>query len=541
MKKSKKLLLAFIIITLVQVVIIIFWGFRKENLYWDEFYTLEGAHYFSSSNAEEHYIDEDPDYMIGEWLPISFVMDTLIVGKEESLFNEPLTKVLKKLTGYHNYSAYLNLAESILTPNKFSMWPSIGLNIIFFIVNQIVLFAMCKRLSDNETFPLAVCSMYGFSSICVSMALFIRCYMLATALVSLFTFFHVLYFEEDEDILVARIRRLVFLVLAIGALYIAHNDAQYSVIYGGIFVIAFSILLLNKKGIKRFLYYSVPMFGGGLFYLYTQTDYMKYIFDFQKSYGEANTAVASTLDGIVDFKFSYLPERVLEMGQIVGRYLFGSFFVMIAILCVAIMAVIIRHVGKTTDEKMVRWSPFVVIPSVVALLYIFIFAAFGLYEQVRYISFVFPELAIAAMVLIYTAFRTNKYKYSFVAAAILVIIVSVNFKGKVDMLYTGDRASMETVRAFDADSYILHAGNHRTSITYAAALVAEDGDEFFVYDDLKEGELENLENNLRDKMILVGYYGVSTEDVQDMLKDNGYQVDWIADTYNNVFFTAVRE
>lgn len=541
MKKSKKLLLAFMIITLVQVAIIIFWGFRKENLYWDEFYTLEGAHYFSSSNAEEHYIDEDPDYKIGEWLPISFVMDTLIVGKEESLFNESLTNVLKKLTGYHNYSAFLNLAESVLSLDEFSIWPSIIINTIFFVLNQIVIFAMCRRLSSNETFPIAVCSMYGFSSICVSMALFIRHYMWATLLVSLFTFFHVIYYDENSYTGIAHIKRTVFWALAVGTLYISHNVAQYCVIYGVLFVVAFSILLLIKKGIKRFLYYSVPMYGGGFFYLYSQTEYLKYLFDFQKSHSEANTAAAATLDGIAEFKLSYLPDRFLEMGQIVGRYLYGSFFVMVAILCVAILAVIIRYVGKTTDEKMVRWSPFAVVPSVVALLYILFFAAFGLYEQVRYISFVFPELAIASMVLIYTAFGTDKYKYSLVTATILVIIVSVNFKGKVDMLYTGDRVSMETVRAFGADSYILHAGNHRTSITYAAALVAEDGDEFFVYDDLKDGELENLENNLRDKMILVGYYGVSTEDVQDMLKDNGYKVDWIADTYNNVFFTAVRE
>ena len=259
MKKTNKLLLAFIIVTLIQVVIIFFWGFKKENLYWDEFYTLEGAHYFSNSNNEEHYIDDDPDYRVGEWIPISFVKDTLIVGEEESLFNEPLTDVLKKLTGYHNYSAFLNLAESLLSLNKFSIWPSIILNAIFFVLNQIVLFAMCKRLSDNKTFPLAVCSMYGYSSICVSMALFIRHYMLTTLLVSLFTYLHLLYFDEDSDSGWAHIKRVVFLVFAVGTLYIAHNVAQYSVIYGGMFVISFSVLLLRKNGIKRFIYYSIPI------------------------------------------------------------------------------------------------------------------------------------------------------------------------------------------------------------------------------------------------------------------------------------------
>jgi len=283
------------------------------------------------------------------------------------------------------------------------------------------------------------------------------------------------------------------------------------------------------------------MYGGGFFYLYTQTDYLKYIFDFQKSHGEANTAVAATLDGIVEFKISYLPDRVIEMGQLVGRYLYGSFFVMVVILCVAVLAAIIRHVGKSTDDKKNLWSPFVVVSSLAALLYILIFAAFGLYEQVRYTSFVFPELAIVSMVMIYSVFKTDKYKYSLVAAVILMIVVSVNLKGKIDMLYTGDKASIETIRAFGADSYILNAGNHKTFITYEAAVVAEDDDEFFVYNEAEDKSMDNLKSHLRDKMILMGYYGVSTEDVQEMLRNEGYQVDWIADTYNNVFFTAVRE
>ena len=540
MKSTKHQWILFIIITLVQVAIIAFWGSKKENLYWDEYYTLEGAHYFSNSNHEEHYIDEDPDFNVGEWMPVSFIKDTLIVGENETLLKEPIVNVIKKLTGYHNYSAFLNIAESILSLGAFSIWPAIILNILFFILSQIVLYALCKKLSKNEGFPLAVCVMYGFSSICVSMAIFIRCYMLATLLVCLFTFLHLQYFETDGDELKARCKRIALMVAAFVTLYVVHNIAQYSVVYGGLFVITFAILLAIRKGIKRFMYYFLPMFIGGFGYLYTQTEYLKILFDHKDSYNDSNAALGSTLDGIVDFKLEFLPTRVTDMAHILGRYLFGSFFVLLIFVAIAIIMVFVHKFNTSNNGEKEFFSPFMVVSSTTAIAYIVIFTVFGLYEQVRYISFVFPELAIFVMVIAYNTFRNNKYKNTLVVLLIVVTALGVNLKGKVDMLYTGDRTSIEKIREFDADSYLLNTGNHRTFMMYETAFVAEDDDEFFVYDELEPGAQDNLIANLRDKMIFVGYYGVSTQDLQNILIENGYQIDWIADTYNYVFYTVVR-
>jgi len=540
MKKSKIIILAFIIITLIQVAIIVSWGFRKENLYWDEFFTLEGAHYFSSSNSGEHYIDEDPDFKVGKWVPVSFVKDTLVVGEEESLLNEPFTEVLKKITGYHNYSAYLNIAESLISSGRFSIWPAILLNIFFFSLNQLLVFVMCNNISKDETFPLAVCLMYGFSSMCISMSVFIRCYMLATTLVSLFTCVHLFYYENNGETIIIRLKRIILLVLMAISMYMVHNIAQYSIVYGGIFIIAFAILLYVKKGIKRFLYYSIPMLGGGFFYLYTQTTYLQILFNFTDSYSKAYVALWATLDGIVQFKISYLPERMLDMMHIFGRYLFGSFFAMLMFIAIVIVMAVLHKMGKRNDDNNGTFLPFIVVPVFAALVYIAIFTAFGLYAQVRYISFVFPELAILVMFLSYNTFRTKKYKYAFAIAMILTVILSVNFKGKVDMLYTGDRESIERIREFDSDSFLVWTGTHPTFITYETAFVAEDDDEFFAFDDRQDDAWDNLKSNLRDRMILVGYYGVSTQEIQDFLRENGYQVEWIADTYNSVFYTAIR-
>lgn len=540
MIEKKKYFIIFLIITFLQVIIIVFWGTRKENLYWDEFYTLERAHYYSSFNSSDHYIDEDSDFKVGEWMPISFIKKTLIVSEDETLLNEPFFEVIKKLANVHNYSAYLNLIESVISIGKFSIWPSIILNIIFMIFNQIILFKMCQKLSTDKTYALAVCAMYGFSSMCISMTIFIRFYMLVALLVTIFTYIHLKYFDQNDDNLLAHVKRLVMMIISFGVLYLAHQNAQYTVIYGGIFVIAFAIFLLIEKGLKRFLYYSVPMFGCGLIYLYTQTNYLKILFNFKEEYGQASAALANTLDGITEFKLSFFPSRIRDMVFIWGKYIFGSFFAMVIFFIILMAIIIIKKARNIPENKEKVIHSTICIPSVAAVLYIVIFTAFGLYEQVRYISFVFPELIAMIIAVIYINVRNDKTRYTLLTALVIVMILSVNIKSKVDMLYMGDRKSIETVQSLDIDSYILMAGNHITFMAYETAYVAQENADFFVVTDDKK-TIEKLENKLRDNMIIVGYYGVSTQQLQDFLKSKGYKVEWVADTYNNVFFSAVRE
>lgn len=536
---NKHIIIMCLIITFVQALIILYWGSRKENLYWDEFYTLERAHYISASNESEHYIDNDKDFKVGEWMPVSFVKDTLIVGAEETLFNEPVATVLRKLTHAYNYSGFLNLFESCLSLGRFSIWPSIILNICFWMMNQIVLFALCKRLSANPTFPVAVCMLYGFSSMCISMTIFIRFYMYVTFLITLFTYLHFLYFDSDGDALSARTKRLAFLVLSFGVLYLAYTNAQYSVIYGSAFVIGFAVLLLIGKGLRRFLYYSVPMFLGGFIYLYTQTEYISILFDFKNANSISGAAIGYAIDEISGFKLEYIPVRIIDMLHIIGRYLFGSYFAMILFAVIIIIAMMLHRTRAFNGDKKDTFSVFSIVPSIASILFIVFFTVFGLYEQVRYISFVFPELALLAMLMAYNSISTKKYKCTLIASMILVCALTVNVRGKVDMLYTGDKESIERIRGYGADSYVLCTGNHITFMTYEAAVVAENDDEFYVYNDIDDGALDKLSDNIRDKMIVVNYHGESAEDVHNMLKEKGYKVDWIADTYKYVFYTAV--
>ena len=536
-KKYSRFVVLFTIVVM-QVLLIIYWGTQKENMYWDEFYTLEKAHYISDSTPVEHYIDDDDAYKLETWLPISMVQDTLIVDENSTVLTESPIRLLSKIFKTNSYMFLLNILESIFFMGKFSLWPSIILNIVLFIFHQIVLFLMCRRLAKDDSFAIATCAFYGFSSICISMTIFIRFYMFAALLVTLFTYAHLLYYEEDSASISGCIKRIAYLVLAGVSLLLAYNNAQYTVIFACFLVIPFSVLLLLKKGKRRFFRYSLPIYGGGIVYLYTQTNYLQVLFDFKNAYDSSEGALTATLDVIAEFKFSYLPVRIEDMMHNFGKYMFGSYYMMLIFLIIAIVVFAFRLIKKNHFGEESLFLPYVYVVFIGTALYLLFFTVFGLYEQIRYISFVFPELALLNMALLYKTFNNKKIRYGFAFSLIVLMMLSVNLKGKVDMLYSGDRENIERIREFDCDSFVLYAGAHTTFITYQAGFVLNPNDEFYVYSPDIEGSVEHLEGQLRDKMILVGYFGTDMQDVISMFEKEGYTVEWLANTYQYSFHSV---
>jgi len=524
-----------IALLMVQTVNIVFWGTKKENLYWDEYFTLERAHYISDSTPFEHYIDADMDYKIEEWIPVSLVYDSLIVKREESVLMDSPYSVLVKVLGYHNYSLFLNLFEAILSPGKLSIWPAIILNIVFFLINQILLYCLCKRISDNVVFPYATVALYGFSSMCLSMAIFLRFYMLATMLTTLFIYMHLVYFQTKGK---HHLKRIFLLVISFAALYIGYKNAQFMLIYGALFVFSFSLLLLIKKGLKSFLIYAVPIYGGGVLYLATQTEYLKIFTDYDKALADAGNALAWCLEQIAGFTIDMLPDRLNDMKFILGKYLFGSYYLMVALLLLTVMMIVVRRLLLKDKTIATNSDGFAIAIAISTILYLLFFTVFGLYEQVRYLSFVFTMLAVIVVIIAFDIFVNNKVKYVGMVLVLVLMICSVNLKGKVDMLYSGDRETIMRVRNLDQDSFLLHADRHRTAISYQVSLLADPQDEFYVYDGTADGAIETLESQLRSEMILVTRLGVPADDVIDFLTQKGYVVDEVGNLYNFVVYNA---
>lgn len=523
------------VITVIQILIITYWGTQKENLYWDEFYTLERAHYISDSTPGDHWIDDDPEYKIGEWLPVSMIQDTLVVTREESILNDSFFSSLRKMLKSYNYSVLLNLFSVLISPGKISIWPSIILNIILFVINQLVLFTLCMRGFTDSIQALFATAFYGFTSMCVSMATYVRFYMFATLLTTLFTYFVYLYYLTKDS---ERRKRIIYLTLAALTIYIGYGNAQYVIIYAGFLALVLSLFIFFIQGWKRFLYFAIPVFGGGLVYVGLKTPYLKLLYDFEEAYAESEGALTATLDQIVEFDIRLLPGRIMEMGHNFGRYLFGSYFVMIGFLVLLIGMTLIYRLADNIEER--KMDSFFRIIAFTLILYFAFFIALKLYEQIRYVSYVFPMLSVVLAAAVFNTFRDIKKNYILALVLIISVILSVNFKAKVDFLYTGDRYNIDKARALDADSMIVYANTHTTMITYQSALMVGHDAEYYVYSALEDNAIENLRADLRDRMLMITYAGTDRDDVFQLLDEEGYSVEQIGGTYQYSLFDIKR-
>ncbi len=528
---SKYRYLALFALVLLQVLMIFIWGSRRENFYWDEYFTFEKTHYASKSTPEEHFITEDKDYKLNEWLPISVIKDTLVVTKDNSIINDPLTVILRRAIGYNNYVVYHNVAEAILYEGKLSKWPGIIVNVVFFILNQLLLFALAHKMSKNDFFAVMVTAFYGFSSICISMATFVRFYMLATLFSTLFTFLHYKYFVTEEK---EHLKRLAFMILAFFALMCGYNNAQFQLIYGGFFIITFSVWLLITKGIKRFLFYFVPVFAGGISYLYTQTEYLQILFDFENGYMNTNGAAQWCIEQIIDFRPYMLPGRVVDMAHNFGRYLFGSFFFMVFFMALIMIICIKRMMAHepilcVSKERVNNDGiSFARVLFVTLVVYFIFFTIFGLFEQIRYISYVFPICSLVVAWIAFWMFKSEKLNAYLLIALVLVEVLSVNIKGKVDMLYTGDAEWISKIRAENANSIMIY-GAQEPFTAYQSVLFVDDDAEFYAYD----GEsIDMAAESLRDGMLLMTRLGTDYDTFIEMIREKGFELQDLGWTYS---------
>lgn len=518
--------LIFAIITIVQVGIMVFWGTQKSNLYWDEYFTLERAHYISSSTPYEHPIIEDPEFVSGKWLPISVIKDTLVVKRDESMLMDPLWKWGVRLLQTNNYSIFLNVTTALISDGKFSIWPSIILNIIIFVINQVVLFMMCKRLSEEKWLPVFVTSFYGFSSICISMVLFVRFYMLTTLMATLFTYFHILYYQTDDKNI---IKKYFALILSYFFLIIGFKNAQFLAIYAGFFIISFSVFLIVKKGWLLFLWYGIPIYGGGLCYVLFETDYIQTLFKYCSDKESTGGAFFWVIENIEEFKIKFLPERLWDITNIFGSYLFGSIIIFILLVAVALVLTINKRKQKCNkcEIKNEIW-----VIAISTVLFFAFFTVFKLYDQVRYISYVFPELAIIVIAIIYYITNNKAIRYVISIGIIMACVLSVNMNAKVDMLYRDDKDDIQCIRDTGMDSIIICGDYNATHISYQSVLLVDDDAEFFVYDYKKPEELENLNNNEKGELLIISYGALNNEEVLNYLSDKNYQIDRIGYLYD---------
>lgn len=344
MKPNKSILLYALIITL-QIIVIVYWGFQKSNYYIDDLYSMGYASKLTgnSNPSESLYITTSSSFEFNKWMDSQPFKEHLLLSVEEKFYKVSPYIFLKKLIFERNYFCFLNISETIFGYSSVSPWPAIILNCIFFIIAQLSLISLLKKLKLRKISILLSISMFGFSCYIISAAVYIRFYMLIIMLsLIIFNIFYRLWNANSY-------KKIIFynLLMAI-MVYFAYMNSELTVFYYGGLMICFLIASFFLKK-RRLLIVDSILSLFGVVYIAVATDYFDILFH-PSRYASVG-GVAEKIAGISEFnfiKFSIALLRFLSwLKNLFSTYYFSSIWIMVLFFA-AIVGIITFNIKKGT-------------------------------------------------------------------------------------------------------------------------------------------------------------------------------------------------
>lgn len=454
MKIIRKEQIAIVVVITIQIIFMVYWGTQKSGYYVDEFFTFDNAHYSSASTPERVKLYDADFLAYDKWYEVSDLKSTLTVTREESLFSDSVGYNIKAWITKYPYMVFMNYVQAAFFEGKLSKWSAISINILLFLLNQIILYHLTIGISKDKVTAIVTVALYGFSGMAASMIVYVRFYMLVTLWMTLYTYLHVLMWQEQRIA-----RNLLMEFLSIVVLYLAYKDSPLAAIQGVGLICAFLVGLILRKQYKQAVAYGVPIVGGGFLYVLFMTDYVGYILH-PEQYADAgvtNVATASLLENFLAMTPGTAVERMIELAHVICRYLFGHALILGAYLLLAIVLLIWYLCTKrdNVEERDGRFFFLIICPCV---FFCVVSVCLGL-GAIRYNSSIFPELAVCASVFVMSLARSvGKRKLVGVLMGITILgeIVFTTYIPRVDNLYQDDRWAVQQIRSYkDIDSVVV--------------------------------------------------------------------------------------
>lgn len=514
-----------VILVAIQILLIIFWVSRQGSLYWDAYYTLERAHYVASSNGGPRYINDDPGYTLNEWMDSEYVRDTLYVDYDESVFKDSPQYVLNKLIK-EPYFVLLNAVEAVFSPGKLSKWPGVGLNIVFFIITQFVLWKMVKRMSGSEKTAILTIVLYGFSGMAFSMATYVRFYVFATMLLALFVYLHVIMWGLQSS-------KWYFVIgcelLSLICAYFSMSIAQLTLFFFAIYIFLYNIALLVKHNYLKFALYFGPVLCGSIYYLAVNTDYLTMLFNPTEAFKYVPGPALWVLDSYMTLTPMTLLDRAAHMFLYMGKYGFG-FWPVFLLFCIIAVTLMARIGMKKLFSSAIEWVTFISF-----VLFMIVSACLRLYVQTRYTSYVYPLLAwIVAFFLLRLVEISRRAFYTKLLAVIIVMaVIFSSVSGlRIDCIFSQDRAAIDRIRNSGIRDVVViqqNVHNYDAETMYdATANIPENSRMMPLY----YKDLNSISEELPDEILLINRKGI---EIVDDFDRQGYNLEWQEITYCYVY------
>lgn len=294
-----------------------YWCSAREGFYEDEVWTfLLADSYYNPSLAD------DPGYF-HQWNEGEYYQDAISVQLGERFDYASVNSNQIQDTHPPLYYDVIHTLGS-LVPDTFCVPLAYLANVIFMVVTCLFCGLIAFQITEDHRISLFVMCLYGFSTMAVASAMYLRMYMLLTMFAVISTYLHLKLLRKDQD----RYHWL-FLLCITGVVEWFGGMSQYFFwVYQALLSLGFFILLLSQKKFRRAICYVAMEICCGMIYLFG----WPYIIDHTLSGGNSPQNNLDLLsEGL---------QKLLTLGKYLNTLFGGAMgFLPLAIIAIVILIV----------------------------------------------------------------------------------------------------------------------------------------------------------------------------------------------------------
>ena len=365
--------LTYILCIVVQLLLILSWGNAKEGLFCDEAFSYS----LSNSTTDSPFLQDFTDYE-NKWHTADYFNNNLNVS-ENNRFS--LISVVRNQSVDVHPPLYYWIMNSVCSifVNNHSKWIGIGINLIFFIITEIGILLLSRKVISDRVLQFMPIALYGVSLAGINTVLFIRMYMILTCECVFLLLVVLRIIEKDTDLTKYYIEAY-FLVVA-GTL-----THYYFFIFFFFYVGIPFIMLVSEKKWKKAAKLAICAVAGFLNALLIFPYMLDHIF-----FGYRGKEAVNNLRG--DLNIS----KMKELLSMFDDMLFGGFGIYIILVVLFYILFLHRKSGlRFLHDYRKRIMIILIVGTIGSTLVILKIAP---YLHFRYYAFVYPFVFIVLSIL----------------------------------------------------------------------------------------------------------------------------------------------
>lgn len=389
------------IFMLLSVVMILTVSSQKINYHIDELLTYNLA---NSENFEVAYTETYSSF--GEY------QTSYLTPGEEDAFNYNM--VWKNQAGDVHPPLYYSVIHTLssVSPDAFSKYIGIGINIFFHLLIILLLYRLSLLLTRSRELSLIISGFWALNPGVVSDTTFIRMYMMTMFFCLFITYVH-MKFLKDKEFRNYKFYLSIFAISVAGAL-----THYYFLVFTFFLSGIFALYLLYRKYWKSFSLYVVSYLAvlGTVYLLFrSSVDHL-----FGEGRGEESLDNLSTLQGYVSTLVSFV--------KIVNGNLFGGAILYIAVAILLACAVYVfktkRIPGLSPDSG---YNRHLLLLCGISLFYFILVSNIAVYTTERYVQPIFPIMILLFVIFVQRTFHLFvSYHAALISTVAVCVLLSIN-------------------------------------------------------------------------------------------------------------------